>query len=89
MKTLAYTIAALACLAAAPVLITPAAAQVTIGIGNDGPRLRAGSGDYRGSAYAEDRGWRYGRSNRDCRDVTVRTRHPDGSVSIRTTQRCN
>jgi hypothetical protein len=77
MKTLAYTIAALACLAAAPVLITPAAAQVTIGIGNDGPRLRAGSGDYRGSAYAEDRGWRYGRSNRDCRDAAIERRQAE------------
>jgi hypothetical protein len=97
MKTLVYAIAALACLTAAPGLITPADAQVSIGIGNEGPRFRVGPDDYRGTARAQDRGrhygWDRGRhngwSNRDeCRDVTVRTRHRDGSVSVRTMRRC-
>jgi len=90
MKKLVYAIAALACLTAAPVFTTPADAQVSIGIGNDGPRLRVGPDDYRGTARAQDRGLYYGRSNREgCREVTVRTRHPDGSVSVRTRTRCN
>jgi len=89
MKKLVYAIAALACLTAAPVAITPADAQVSIGIGNEGPRVRVGPDDYRGTARAQDRR-HYRRSDRDgCRDVTVRTQHRDGSVSVRTTQRCD
>jgi hypothetical protein len=89
MKILVCTIAALACLTAAPSLITPAHAQVSIGVGHDGPRLRVDSEDramYRG----ENRGRHYGRRDSDeCRDVTVRTRHRDGSVSVSTTRRCD
>jgi hypothetical protein len=41
---------------------------------------------YRG----ENRGRHYGSRNRDdCREVTVRTRRPDGSMSVRTTRRCD
>jgi hypothetical protein len=90
MKTFVYTIAALACLSVAPASITPAAAQVSIGMGNEGPNVRVGPDDRRGSARAQDRGRHYGRSNRDdCREVTVRTRNADGSRSVRTTRRCD
>ncbi len=87
MKKLVYAIAALACLTAAPVLITPADAQVSIGI--DGPILRVNPDDGRAMAR-DDRGRHYrSRSRDDCREVTVRTRRADGSVSIRTTRRCD
>ena len=88
MKRLIYAVAALACLTAAPGSVTPADAQVSIGIGNEGSTLRVGPEDramYRG----EDRGRHYGRRDRDdCREVTVRKLHLDGSVSISTTHRC-
>jgi len=85
MKQLVYAIAALACLTAAPV-ITPADAQ-TIQVGPGG--VRVSPDDYRGTARAQDR-QHYRRSDRDgCRDVTVRTQHRDGSVTVRTTRRCD
>jgi hypothetical protein len=95
MKNLVFAIAAVACLMAAPLLIAPAAAQVSVGVANDGPRvdrprIRIGPNDDRARARAEDRGRHYGRSNRDnCREVSVRTRHPDGSMSVTTRRRCN
>jgi hypothetical protein len=88
MKTLVYAIATLACLTAASGLVTPSNAQVSVGLGNGGPTLRVGPED-REMHRDEDRGRHYGRRDRDdCREVTVRTRHPDGSVSVRTSHRC-
>ncbi len=53
-------------------------------------RWQRGPNDDRGRARAEDRGRHYGRNNRDnCREATVRTRHPDGSMSVTTKRRCN
>ena len=90
MKKLVYVIAALALLTAAPVLITPADAQVSIGVGRDGPRVRLGIDDERAMDRRDDRGRHYGSRNRDdCPEVTVRTRQSDGSTSVRTTQRCD
>jgi hypothetical protein len=90
MKKLVYTLAALACLMAAPVLTTAADAQVSIGIGNNGPTIRLGPDDDRGTARAQRRGQHYGRSDGDdCREVTVKKRLPDGSMSERTTRRCD
>jgi hypothetical protein len=85
MKRLVYAIAALACLTAAPVLITAADAQVSIGVGRDGPTVRFGPDD-----RAMDRGRHSGSRNwDDCREVTVKKRLPDGSMSVHTTRRCD
>jgi hypothetical protein len=91
MKKLVYAIAALACLTAAPILTTPADAQVSIGIGNEGPAVRVGRDhDDRGMRRGEDRGRYQGSRNQaDCRDVTVQTRRDDGSVVTRQTRRCD
>ena len=90
MKKLVYAIAALACLTAAPLSTTPADAQVSIGVGNDGPRVRVGRDDDRGMRRGEDRGRYSGSRNQaDCRVVTVQTRHDDGSVTTRETRRCD
>jgi hypothetical protein len=89
MKMIVCAIAALACLSVGPGSVTPAGAQVSIGVGGDGPQLRVGPRDraeYRDEDRRRDR--RVGRGD-GCRDVTVRTRHRDGSVSVRTTRRCN
>ena len=89
MKKLVYAVAALACLTAAPVSVTPADAQVSIGVGDEGPRIRIGDPDRIRDQDRGDRGRNYGERNRDCREVTVRTRHADGSVSVRTKRRCD
>ena len=90
MKKLVYAIAAMACLIAAPVLIAPANAQMSIGVDRDGPRLRLGSDNDRGMHRGEERGRHEGfRNQADCREITVRKRLPDGSVAVRTTRRCN
>ncbi|MGC2774604.1 MAG: hypothetical protein WA418_03095 [Bradyrhizobium sp.] len=98
MKKLVYAIAAMACLIGAPVLISPADAQVSVDVGRDGPRLRLGSdndrgmhrGEVRGRHRGEERGRHEGfRNQADCREITVRKRLPDGSMSVRTTRRCN
>ena len=90
MKKLFCAIAALACLTAAPALITPADAQVSIGVGNDGPGIRVGRDYDRGMRRGEDRGSYYGSRNQaDCREVTVQTRRDDGSVTTRRTRRCD
>jgi hypothetical protein len=72
---------------------------MSVGMDRDGaPRLRVGPGDERGrhrgeehSRYrGEERGRHEGfRNQADCREITVRKRLPDGSVSVRTMQRCN
>jgi hypothetical protein len=90
MKKILYTIAALACLTVAPVVTTPADAQVSVGIGNDGPGIRLGRDDNRGMRRGEHRDRYYGSHNRaDCREVTVQTRRDDGSVTTRRTRRCD
>jgi hypothetical protein len=89
MKIIVCAIAALACLSVGPGSVTPADAQVSIGVGGDGPRLRVGPADraeYRDEDRRRDR--RFSRHRNECRDVSVRTRHRDGSVSVRTTRRC-
>jgi hypothetical protein len=90
MKMLVYAGAALACLTGPPVLIAPADAQVSIGVGSDGPRVRVGPDDDRGRYRGEERrrqeGWR---NQADCREITVRKRQPDGSTTVRTTRRCD
>ena len=90
MKKLFCAIAALACLTAAPALITPADAQVSIGIGNDGPGIRVGRDDDWRMRRGEHRDRYYGSRNQaDCREVTVQTRRDDGSVVTRKTRRCD
>ncbi len=98
MKKLVYAVAALACLIGAPVFVTPANAQMSIDVGRDGPRLRVGPDDDRGRYRGEERrryrgeergrheGWR---NQADCREITVRKRLPDGSISVRTMRRCD
>ena len=88
MRKLVYALAALACLTAAPVSLTPADAQVSIGI--DTPSVRVGRDEDRGMRRGEGRGGYYGSRNQaNCRDVTVETRRDDGSVVIRKTRRCD
>jgi hypothetical protein len=88
MKKFACAIAALACLSAAPFLATPAAAQIVVGVDRDGPAISVGHEDRRYRDH--DRGRHYGSRERgDCRDVTVRRRHSDGSVSVTTSRRCD
>jgi hypothetical protein len=71
-------------------LITAADAQVSIGVGRDGPSIRLGPDDDRGMARAQHRGRHYGPGYGDgCREVTVTKRLPDGSKSVRTTRRCD
>jgi hypothetical protein len=90
MKTLVYIFAALACLTAMPIVATPADAQVSIGMGGDGPTIRVGPDNDRVIDHDRDRGRRELRGNRDdCRDATVRTRHRDGSETVRTERRCD
>jgi hypothetical protein len=86
MKKFAYAIAALACLTAGPASITPADAQVSIGIGEDGPGIRVGREEERGM----HRGHYYGSRNQgECREVIVQTRRIDGSVTTSKTRRCD
>jgi hypothetical protein len=90
MKKLVYAFAALACLTAGPALVTPADAQVSIGVGEDGPGIRIGREEERGMRRGEDRGRYNGSRNQgECRDVTVQTRRDDGSVTTRETRRCD
>jgi hypothetical protein len=93
MKKLVCAIAALACLTAAPALITPADAQVSIGIGEDGPGIGVGRDEDRGMRRGEDRGRYNGSRNQgECREVTeatVQTPRNDGSVTTHETRRCD
>jgi Ni/Co efflux regulator RcnB len=90
MKRLVYICAALACLTAAPLAVTPADAQVSVGIGQDGPTVRIGRDNDRVIDRDREHARRDSRLSRDdCREETVRTRHRDGSETVRTSRRCD
>ena len=89
MKTTSYVLAALAMFILAPASIAPATAQVSIGVDREGPQVRIGHDDrgrYRDDDRRRHEGWR---NQADCREVTVRRRGPDGSMTTRTTRRCD
>jgi hypothetical protein len=90
MNKLVYAVAAVACLTAAPALITPAVAQVSIGIGDDRPGIRVGREEERGMRRGEDRARYNGERNQgECREVTVQTRRIDGPMTTSKTRRCD
>jgi hypothetical protein len=90
MKTLAYIICALACLTMVPLAATSAKAQVSVGIGQDGPTVHIGPARDRVIDRDREHVRRDFRSNRDyCRDETVTFHHRDGSETVRTSRRCD
>jgi hypothetical protein len=90
MKNLVYIISALACLTMVPLAATSANAQVSVGIGQDGPLVRIGPGRDRVIDRDREHLQRDFRSSRDdCRDETVTVRHRDGSETVRTSRHCN
>jgi hypothetical protein len=90
MKNFVYIFSALACLTMVPIATTSANAQVSVGIGQDGPVVRVGPERDRVIDRDREHGRRDSRLNRDdCRDVSVTTRHRDGSETVRTSRRCD
>jgi len=90
MNKLIYVVAALACLTAGPLVIAPANAQVSLGLGRDGPSVRVGPDNDRVIDRDREHGRRVGRFNRDdCHEEIVRTHHRDGSDTFRTLRRCD
>ena len=59
----------------------PARAQVSLEVDRHGPAVRVGPRYNERRHYRERRAYRHRRD--DCREVTVRRRHGDGSVSVR------
>ncbi|MDP3545137.1 MAG: hypothetical protein Q8S29_03065 [Phreatobacter sp.] len=87
----------LGALAATLLFATPSFAQdlrirageggISVRAGEDRPGYRRGRGPDR-VIIREGRSERYGRSSERCRDITVRSERPNGTVVIRRERRC-
>ncbi|MFN6952638.1 MAG: hypothetical protein ACK4NE_08640 [Albidovulum sp.] len=88
----------LGALAATLLFATPSFAQdlrirageggISVRAGEDRPGYRRGRGPDR-EIIRERRSERYGRSRERCRDITVRSERPNGTVVIRRERRCS
>lgn len=67
---------------------SPASAQVSLDIGERGPRVQIGPQNDRRYRGESRRGYD-GRAQGECREVTTRSRRPDGSTMVRTSRRCD
>jgi hypothetical protein len=92
MKALSHVVLALALVAGSAAFVIPvgpANAQVSIGVGEGGPRVYVGPNN-NDRRYRGDRRRGYeGRAQGECREVTTRSRGRDGSTIVRTSRRCN
>jgi hypothetical protein len=90
MQRLVYIVSALACLMILPLATRSADAQVSVGIGQDGPTVRVGPERDRVIDRDREHARRDNRANRDdCRDETVTVRHRDGSETVRSSRHCD
>lgn len=88
MRKIVHVIAGAALVAGWVAAAPPASAQVSLDIGERGPRVQIGPENDRRYRGERRRGYE-GRAQGECREVTTRSRRPDGSTMVRTSRRCD
>lgn len=88
MRKLVYVVVGAALAVGWVTIAPPASAQVSLDIGERGPRVQVGPENDRRYRGERRRGYE-GRAQGNCREVKSRSRQPDGSTIVRTSRRCD